>query len=75
MIQEYAEEEIPIITEEVEEVEEYSKESFEKELIDIQEKKHKILEYIENVKKTAKQQTDEYNKNQLKILVGLNQNI
>lgn len=68
LIQEYAEEEIPIITEEVEEVEEYSKESFEKELIDIQEKKHKILEYIENVKKTAKQQTDEYNKNQLKIL-------
>lgn len=68
LIQEYIEEEASIITEEIEEVEEYSKESFEKELIDIQEKKHKILEYIENVKKTAKQQTDEYNKNQLKIL-------
>jgi len=67
-IQESAEENIPVITEEFEEVEEYSKESFEKELIDIQEKKNKILEYIENVKKATKQQTDEYNKNQLKIL-------
>ena len=68
LIQESVEENIPAITEEFDEVEEYSKESFEKELIDIQEKKNKILEYIENVKKTAKQQTDEYNKNQLKIL-------
>ena len=68
LIQESVEENIPAITEEFEEVEEYSKESFEKELIDIQEKKNKILEYIENVKKAAKQQTDEYNKNQLKIL-------
>ena len=53
---------------EVEEVEEFFKTSFEKDLIDIQEEKNKILEYIENVKKTAKRQTDEYNKNQLKIL-------
>ena len=68
LIQESVEENIPVITEEFEEVEEYSKESFEKALIDIQEKKHKILEYIENVKKTANQETDEYNKNQLKIL-------
>jgi hypothetical protein len=68
LIQESVEENIPAITEEFEEVEEYSKESFEKELIDIQEKKNKILEYIENVKKATKQQTDEYNKNQLKIL-------
>jgi hypothetical protein len=68
LIQESVEENIPAITEEFDEVEEYSKESFEKELIDIQEKKNKILEYIENVKKAAKQQTDEYNKNQLKIL-------
>ena len=68
LIQESVEENIPVITEEVEEIEEYSKESFEKALIDIQEKKNKILEYIENVKKTANQETDEYNKNQLKIL-------
>ena len=68
LIQESVEENIPVITEEVEEIEEYSKELFEKALIDIQEKKNKILEYIENVKKTANQKTDEYNKNQLKIL-------
>jgi len=68
LIQESVEENIPVITEEVEEIEEYSKESFEKALVDIQEKKNKILEYIENVKKTANQETDEYNKNQLKIL-------
>ena len=48
--------------------EEFFINSFEKEFVDIQEKKNNILEYIENVKKTAKRQTDEYNKNQLKIL-------
>jgi len=68
LIQESVEENIPVITEEIEEVEEYSKESFEKALIDIQEKKNKILEYIKNVKKTANRETDEYNKNQLQIL-------